>query len=250
MLDSSEFNYEPYRDSRVGDRPGFTVGGSGPLLLAVHKRSGKKYIVKHTYPHNAANEYVACWLAERLRAPAPKAFLLSPDKAFASKYAVAIEYLEGFRAFPKDEIPEKRKAELIAHFALCLIIKLDDIIQMSCTGDHIYSYDFSEGFNMVDMRFLLKLDEDAMFDRLRQMLHNFIWFTERTDFSAPGLAREFKLDPEEMRTGMMAAVKRTAAITEDDLDDLSDELMDMYPTAVAVYYEECIRAIKEKALEL
>lgn len=34
MLDSSEFNYEPYEDGRVINRPGFTVGVSGPLLMA------------------------------------------------------------------------------------------------------------------------------------------------------------------------------------------------------------------------
>ena len=49
---------------------------------------------------------------------------------------------------------------------------------------------------------------------------------------------------------MMAAVKRTTSITDEELDELSDELMEMYPTAVAVYYEECIWAIREKAMQL
>ena len=107
MFDSSEFSYEPYKDNRVVHRPGFTVGRSGRLLLATHQRTGKKYLVKHTYPHNAANEYVACWLAERMGASAPKAYLLTPNDAFETKYAVAIEYVDGFRRF--DSVPEELK---------------------------------------------------------------------------------------------------------------------------------------------
>lgn len=250
MLDSSEFKYEPYKDGRVVNRPGFTVGMSGPLLMATHKATGKKFIVKHTCPHNAANEYVACWLAECMGVPAPKAYLLSPSRAFTTKYAVAIEYLDGLRGFKKDAVPEELKPDLISQFALCLLLRLDDMIQLSCTDEHIYSYDFSEGFNIVDMRLILRAQEEAMVDFLRRPLQQFKWFTEKEDFNIPGLAREFHLDPEEMQSGMIATVKRTTAITDEELNELSDELMEMYPTAVAVYYEECIRAIRERAMRL
>lgn len=250
MLDSSEFKYEPYKDGRVVNRPGFTVGISGPLLMATHKTTGKKYIVKHTYPHNAANEYVACWLAERMGVPAPKAYLLSPNKVFATKYAVAIEYLERLRGFKKDDVPEELKPDLISQFALCLLLRLDDMIQLSCTDEHIYSYDFFEGFNIVDMKLILRAQEESMVDFLRPPLQQFKLFTEKEDFIIPGLAHEFHLDPEEMRTGMIAAVKRTASITDEELDELSDELMEMYPAAVAVYYKECIRAIRERTAQL
>ena len=45
-------------------------------------------------------------------------------------------------------------------------------------------------------------------------------------------------------------LKGMATITDDDLDELSDELSEMYPMAIAVYYEECIRSIREKAMKL
>lgn len=169
---------------------------------------------------------------------------------FTTKYAVAIEYLDGLRNFKTENLSEEMKRDLISQFALCLLLRLDDAIQLSCNDEHIYSYDFSEGFNIVDMRLILRAQEEAMVDFLRRSLQQFKWFTEKEDFNIPGLAREFHLDPEEMRSGMIAAVKRTAAITDDDLDELSDELMEMYPTAVAVYYEECIRAIRERAMQL
>ena len=114
MLDSSAFTYEPYIDNRVKSRPGFSVGTSGQLLLATHKDNGKKYLVKHTYPHNAANEYVACWLAEKLYVPVPRAYLLSPNKVFKSKYAAAIEFIEGFTNFNKAAVSEELQGDLIS----------------------------------------------------------------------------------------------------------------------------------------
>lgn len=250
VLNSEEFRYETYKDNRIQNRPGFTVGMSGPLLMATHKSTRKKFLVKHTYPHNAANEYIACWLAKRIGAPAPKAYLLSPNKVFASQYSVAIEYLDGLRGFKKDDVPEELKPDLISQFALCLLLRLDDAIQMSCTDKHIYSYDFSEGFNIVDMRLILRAREDTMVDFLRRPLQQFKRFTEKEDFNVPGLAREFHLDSEEMRSGMIATVKRATTITDEELDALSDELTEMYPMAIAVYYEECIRAIRERAEKL
>lgn len=250
MLNSEEFRYEPYKDNRIQNRPGFTVGMSGPLLMATHKRTGKKYLVKHTYPHNVANEYVACWLAERIAAPTPKAYLLSSNRVFTTKYAVAIEYLNGLRNFKTENLSAEMKRDLISQFALCLLLRLDDTIQLSCNDEHIYSYDFSEGFNIVDMRIILRASGEAMVSFLRPPLQQFKRFTEKEDFIVPGLAREFHLDPEEMRNSMIAAVKRAATIADEELDELSDELMEMYPTAIAVYYEECIRAISDRAMNL
>ena len=91
MLDSREFTFTAYQDNRTLQHEDFVTGLSGPLLLAVHNKTGEKYIVKHTYGHNAANEYVACWLADKIGVPAPKAFLLSRSNLFASKYAVSID---------------------------------------------------------------------------------------------------------------------------------------------------------------
>lgn len=250
MLDSSEFIFEPYKDKRIINRPGFTVGMSDPLLLATHKETGRKCIIKHTYPHNAANEYVACRLAECLGVPAPKAYLLSPNKVFATKYAVAIEYIEGFRGFQKENVPDNLKSDLIAQFALCLVLRLDDMIQMSRTDDHIYSYDFSEAFNVVDLKTIVRMNDDAAVDRMRPQLRKFKHFTENEDFDTPGLAREFHLAPEHLKNGMIATIKRAAEITEADLDSLTDELMEVYSAAIAVYYEECIRAIRHKAIML
>lgn len=244
MLDSSKFNYEPYVDNRVSNHPGFTVGLSGPLLLGINRETGKKYIIKHTYPHNAANEYAACWLAGKIGVPTSKAYLLSPNRVFRTSYAVAIEYIDGFRAFPKEAVPEKLKPDLIAQFTLCLILQLSDAIQMNATDDHIYSYDFSEGFNVSNLDYVLAAKSiDDMSDRLAPIFREFRRRSENEDFNIPGLAREFHLDPDDMKNGMLSVLKRVLTITDSDIREMSDELQKMYPLPIAIYYEECIHEI-------
>jgi len=251
MLNSNDFQYEPYKDTRVINRPGFTVGRSGPLLLATSKTTGKKYIVKHTYPHNAANEYVACWLANKLGAPCAAAFLLSENGAFNSPYAVAIEFIDGLFGFVKDKVPEVLQEDLIKHFALCLVLHLDDMIQLGRTEDHIFSYDFSEAFGMVGMDYILnEPDEDRRTDLIIPILNEYRRLIQRETFDVPGLAAEFHLDRDQLKRGMASTIKNTLMISDDDITAMSDELMEMYPVSVAVFYEECIRSIQKRAQQL
>ena len=247
MLDSSSFTYEPFLDNRVKSRPGFTVGTSGRLLLATRKEDGKRYLVKHTYPHNAANEYVSCWLAEKLGVPAPRAYLLSPRKAFQSRYAVAIEFIEGFTNFSKAAVPAVLQEDLIAQFAFNSLIGSDDAMQLNAAGGHIYSYDFSEAFYISDdyLYTLLRSNEAAGIDLLRRKLTSFRQHISFQDFDIPGLAKEFHLDPDKQKSGMIATAKKVLNITEEEITALSDELMEMYPAAIAVYYEECIKAMQD-----
>ena len=92
MLDSLTITIAPFKDNRTKRDPKF-VGMSGKLLLGTDA-NGKKYLIKHTYAHNAANEFTACWLAEKMGIFAPKAYLLTNDRRFASPYAVAIEFFD------------------------------------------------------------------------------------------------------------------------------------------------------------
>ena len=152
-------------DNRVKTRLGFTVGTSGQLLLATGKEDGHKYLVKHEYPHNAANEYFACWMAEKLGIPAPRAWLLSPNAAFNSKYAVAIEFIEGLTGFDKMSVPEELQEELIGQFAFHALIGSADIMQLNAADGHIYSYDFSEAFyfdNDLNTWYLAVLGQQAL----------------------------------------------------------------------------------------
>lgn len=252
VLDSTLFTYQSYEDNRVKTKPGFSVGTSGHLLVASGKKDGDKYLVKHMYPHNAANEYVARWLAGKLGVPTPKAWLLTPNKAFYSKYAVAIEFIEGLTSFDKNDIPEELKEELIGQFAFNALIGSADIMQLSLAGGHIYSYDFSEAFYFInDMVFtILRSKEDAGVEMMKQKLIAFRRYIELLSFDIPGLAREFHFDPDRQKAGMVAVAKKILNITEDEIRAMSDELMELYPAAIAVYYEECIRSIQDRIKRL
>lgn len=39
--------------------------------------------------------------------------------------------------------------------------------------------------------------------------------------------------------------KRILNITEEEIGAMSDELMELYPAAIAVYYEECNRSMQD-----
>ena len=104
MIDPVNLEFKQYNDNRQKNND-FQTGFSGPLKLATDICDGKKYIVKQTYSHNAANEFVSCWLAAKMRISAPRAYLVKPCAELSSKYAVAIECINDLTAFDKTSVP-------------------------------------------------------------------------------------------------------------------------------------------------
>lgn len=246
MLDSSTMTFVPFKDNRTKKDPRF-VGMSGRLLLGTDA-NGNKYLVKHTYAHNAANEYTACWLAEKMGIFAPKAYLLTKARRFASKYAVAIEFFDSLQNFSKDDVPNK--SDLIDQFALCALIDTGDTVQLGRVGDRIISYDFSEGFIISDLRMrqiinVLSLSSEIGMGFLKENLWTFDDHVRLQSFNLPGLAKEFHIDADEFQHGMIKTAKRVETISDDDLKSLTDELSEMYPMEIAVFYEMCIRSMQD-----
>ena len=246
MIDSSTMTFVPFKDNRAKKDPRF-VGMSGRLLLGTDT-NGKKYLVKHTYAHNPANEFTACWLAEKIGIFAPKAYLLTKARRFASKYAVAIEFFDSLQNFSKDDVPNK--SDLIDQFALCALIDTGDTVQLGRVGDRIISYDFSEGFIISDFRMrqiidVLPLGSGIGMSFLKENLQTFDDHVSLQSFKFPGLAKEFHLDADELRHGMIKTAKRVETISDEDLNLLTDELSEMYPMEIAVFYEMCIRSMQD-----
>lgn len=246
MLDSSLFSYRFYADDHVINGTDLFVDTSGRLLIAADKESGKKYLVRHTYPHNAANAYVACWLAEKLGVPAPKAWLLSPNAVFASKYAVAMEFIEGFTGFENAALPEELKTELIGQLAFHTLIASAERMQLRLSGGHIYAYDFPEAFYFDnDMVFTILLhNKNAGREMMKHKLDAFRRYIGNQSFDIPKLAGNFQLDRDERKAGMVAAAKKVLDITDNEIRAMADELMEGYPAVIAAYYEECIRFLQ------
>ena len=153
MLDSSTLTFKHFTDPRTRSNPNFIEGLSGPLMLATDK-SSRKYIVKHACFHNAANELVGSWLGYKIGAPTPHAYLLKASEKFPSMYGIAIQFIENLKAVDKEHLTEQMQRDIIAQFALNILIDTDDKIQMSEVGGRIYSMDFSEAFYVSDTMML------------------------------------------------------------------------------------------------
>lgn len=80
---------------------------------------------------------------------------------------------------------------------------------------------------------------------MKHKLAAFQQYIRYQHLDVPGLAREFRLNLERQKTGMISTSKRILDITEEEIDAMSDELMELYPAAIAVYYEECIRSMQD-----
>ena len=248
MIDSTTLTYATFDDPRKKRNPDFKTGQSGELLIGTDA-NGKKYIIKHCYPHNAANEFVASWLAKKLDIPAPDAFLLSSSNAFQTRYAVAIEFLD-LNPFDKEAV--SHPDDLIAQFVLASLIAQEDRIQLKATDNHIVSFDFSESFCTSKLDLILRLmrqhtpfAQDCAVSILRQQLAAFQESLARVKFNHPALAQEYNLDCEEMCKTATAISKRVLRITENEIRIMSEELEKLFPTEVSVYYEECIFAMQE-----
>lgn len=252
MLDSSMLTFKPFTDPRAKANPGFTEGLSGPLMLAAD-RSGRKYIVKHACFHNAANELVASWLGYRIGAPTPHAYLLKRSERFPAMYGIAIEFIDGLKAVDKNNLTDQMQQDIIAQFALNILIDTDDKIQLSEAGGHIYSMDFSEAFYVSDTIMLkaFLFNEEAGRTWANNKLDAFCNHVRRLSFdTACEFAPDLHLEPETMKSGMIAVAKKVLDITDKEIDTLSDELSKMYPTGYADYYADCIYAIQERIRNL
>lgn len=56
-----------------------------------------------------------------------------------------------------------------------------------------------------------------MLEYLRSLLLQFRHYTQMENFNIPGLAREFNLNPEEMKSRIISTIKRAEAVTDDAL---------------------------------
>ena len=244
MLDTSKLTFQDYIDNRTKIIPGFTVGRSGPLKVAADTETGQRYLVKYKHAYNAANEYVAFWLAEQLGIPAPHAFLLSPQGAF--QHAVAIEYIDGFTKVDKD-IVVALQDDFCGQLALSALTFPDDSTQMSFANGHIYSYDYSECFEITSdslLRACLQGEDD--FVRVgADYLNSYKTNLSYNDFNYPDVAASVGLEPKSLQQGMIRIAKRVQDITEAEICKMSDEIDKVYPCTYGVYYEKCIQAMQE-----
>lgn len=181
--------------------------------------------------------------------PAPKAYLLTENKAFSNRYAVAIEFFDDLKTLPNESYSEEMKRDIAAHIAFVSLIHIEDIPQMNVHGSRVVSYDFADAFDIdEEIEKIIKAakrDSDRAINRVLIHLADFTTHLRNVSFDMPNVAEEFGIDAEFFKEWMIKASKRIGSITEEEIEEMSDELNQMYPFEICAYYKECIRRIQK-----
>ena len=93
-------------------------------------------------------------------------------------------------------------------------------------------------------------NEDMAISMTGQRVGAFKDYLRIVNYDMPDIAKIFSLDPEILKAGMRTVAKRVLDITDEEIEEMSDELMQIYPVAYGIYYEECIRAIQDYVRKL
>lgn len=248
MLDSNSLTYTDYKDPRSKSIADFEEGFSGRMLLGTDKKTGKKYLIKHTYPHNAANEYICYTIANMIGVAVPRAFLLSPNEKFASKYAVAIECLEGMKEVSRDNLTRQMKTDICRGYAFQYAFAQSDLVSIREWKDRVVTFDFSETLNMDGMQYVLALLEKKSDDAVELLNRYYHAFKNSmaTDLDyANVFERNFGIEPDFTFDVMDDLKKRLSEILDSEIDEICNELELMYPMEISLYYELAIQAVRD-----
>lgn len=253
MIDSSKLKYKKFKDPRHETVKGFTEGFSGQLLLATGS-DGKKYIVKHEEMMDAGNEFVALFIGNKMGLAVPEAHILSPDKRLRSPYAVAIEYLEDLKLLgPYKELSIIDKRVVCAQFALSFMLDNSDIVQLRRRHDRIVQLDFADAFEMNGM-FLNMFYATGHVDEAKKMIDNystaFARHLDELDFGISILSKELDMELADVSDVMLKIAKKVLEITEEDIDYVRKELLNIYPEEIAEHYINSIRLLQEKVASM
>ena len=252
FVDSSDYTYTPYSDT----------GFSGQILLATPKNKRKpKLLIKHATPTAVCNEFVACNLAQLIRIPAPKAYLLrissEEQSLFPSSYAVGIEYIEGLHPVDVKSIRlqpsvEPKYFDYMEQYALAAMLMQEDRIQTGeSTDGQIYGYDFAESFSLTDLAVsaLLNQDSNMGMELMKHCLNRYRSF----DFaSACGhmlehLQKELELeDVEYLHPAFHEPRLLYWHLPDKQLNAITKAIGQVFPLELEVYYEECFNVLREQ----
>lgn len=124
------------------------------------------------------------------------------------------------------------------HAAVCIL-----------TSKGVFAYDWDEAFDVTD--FIIKLclyNSNAGTEQLRRMLQHFSQYPFEGDaeLCLQSAAAHLNMDADNLRPSYMQTMERFCKVTEEQVADLTDELADIYPTPLIVYYEEYINLLQHK----
>lgn len=237
----------------------FREGGfSGTLYLASDKQDpSSKLLVKHQNPCSACNEFMYARLAQLLDIPASDTYLFrvakEDSRRFKSPFVVGIRYIDGLRAFTREEVRQSPSAtaDYAAHYALAVLFHQDDLIQLSMDPNgRIIGFDFTECFNLTELSLNGLLHSPEL--GLRSLLNNLQSFRD-SDFQtkaasgAKVLANHLNaVSIEDIYPIYHKVMKQFCQLSPQKLETLYDALDEIYPIEVSVYFEEYLAELQWK----
>ena len=227
--------------------------------IATPKRIGySRLLVKHENIQSACNTFMCSRLAELCDVYTPKAYLMSTSdetrRLFPMHpFIVGTEWVEDFSAVDYGSIKESpalRQQYLDSMALYAMFCRIADTPQFAFSpSEGVFAYDWDEAFDVTD--FVIKLclyNSDAGTEQLRRMLQHFSQhpFENEAELCLQSAAEHMTADANNLRPSYMQAMERICKVTEEQVADLTDELADIYPMGLIVYYEEYIKLLQAK----
>lgn len=227
--------------------------------IATPKRVGyPRLLVKHENIQSACNSFMCSRLAELCGIYTPKAYLMSTSgetrRLFPMHpFIVGTEWVEDFSAIDYDRIKGSivlRQQYLDSMTLYAMFCRIADTPQFAYSFTKgVFAYDWDEAFDVTD--FVLKLylyNSDAGAEQLWRMLRHFSQypFENEAELCLQSAAEHMTADANNLRPSYMQTMERLCKVTEEQVADLTDELADIYPMGLIVYYEEYIKLLQAK----
>lgn len=240
LLNPENYEYCRFNQKRSD---GNEYGESGPLYMATDQ-TGNKLLVKHMNAMDAANEYLACSLAQLLEINAPKAWLFSNHKQIkriSFRHSVGIEFFDGFINATKENM-----LHLQNEAARCIIFNLlidqEDGESYAVHNGKIYTYDFASAFTMgINFQDAFLKEMKSPSKELSQFLAQRINIFRLYLYDAINILDKTAIPMDTMETEYMDIRNRFLSLFENNAFELIlDDIKELYPIAIADYYRNIL----------
>lgn len=243
LLNPENYEYCRFNQKR---NDGNEYGESGPLYMATRQDSFK-LLVKQMNAMDAANEYLACSLAQLLDVNTPKAWLFSSHKQIkriSFRYSVGIEFLDDFSpATTEDMLLSPNEA------ARCIIFNMmidqEDGESYAVHKGRIYTYDFASAFTMginfqdgfiKEMKLPSKELSEFLAQRInefRQYLYDAVSTLIKNDILTDVIEAEYK----DIRDKFLILAESNG------FEPILEDIGELYPEAIVDYYRMILNEI-------
>ena len=255
ILQPKDFIFEKYNPTKF-------TGDSGALLLATSKYDKNvQYVVKHTYPECACNEFMYYQIATELglSVPTVKLFEISDDdlKYFKSSIAVGIEYIPHSKRYLGDNNGIINHSDFFAFFALVVVLNEEDSFEIIVDADNrLYKIDNSASFGIS----MAHAAGAAMFNDLDKQNQDIITAllkrsAEFTEYDKYRIQHDILLEKygEEATKHFLNLIKDFSELDETKFDDAFELISHFYNEILGDYYcyfiqnrkAECSRFLNE-----